>query len=269
MRRTDDERDMDFPYDRYETITQDFTVYYPPGEEKLARWVIPTIEKANEHLRQLLGPFETDMDVLIVAPDDWHLAPHDDAEELIAPHPYWTETTSPPTLVVPTEIDSIFGEMTAPKFAFILYHELALAATELDSRPWPDSYPLWADEWPLKFAALWLSYTIDQQDGLVNQDLADKHEDLFEAEEDGKTPTTVRSFDWFEDTTPEEYLKYQILLEQFAADLLACYPPTILPRFFQLFRTKRKALLSEEVTEMLAQVLGPGGGLWLEDLVYF
>jgi len=260
---------MDFPYDRYESIVQQFTVYYPPGEETLARWIMPTLEKACEQLSQLLGHFDTDMEVLIVSSADWHLAPHDDADELVAPHPYWTEVTSPPTLVVPTEIDSIFGEMTAPKFAFILYHELALAATELDARPWPTDYPLWADEWPLKFAALWLSYTLDQQDGLVNQDLADRYEDLFEPEADGKTPMTIRGFDWYEDTSQEDYLKFQVLLEQFAADLLSCYPSTILPRFFKAFRKEQGALLSDDVTAMLAKVLGPGGNIWLEDLVYF
>jgi hypothetical protein len=260
---------MDFPYGRYKTLVQQFKLYYPPEEEDLARWIIPTLEKAIEALEGLLGKFETTMEVLIVPPADWSLAPHDDAEQLQSPHPYWTAVTSPPTLVVPTQIDTIFGSMTATKFAFILYHELALAFAELDPRPWPEDYPLWADEWPLKFAALWLSHTLDHQDGLVNQDIAKRFEDLFEPEEDGKTPVTIRGFDWYEDTEQEDYLQFQILLEQFAADLLACYPPTILPRFLELYRTKKDKLLSDEVTSMLSQVLGPGGNLWLEDLVYF
>ena len=37
---------------------------------------------------------------------------------------------------------------------------------------------------------------------------------------------TVRGFDWFEDTAVEDYLTYELLLEQCAADLLAKYEPT-------------------------------------------
>jgi hypothetical protein len=80
---------------------------------------------------------------------------------------------------------------------------------------------------------------------------------------------TVRGFDWYEDTTPEDYLVYQLLLEQFAADLLARYDPGILPRFLALYRTERETLLSDEVTSMLATALGPSGDTWLEELVYF
>ncbi len=260
---------MDFPYDHYQLINQQLRIYYPPDEETLVRWIIPTLEKAIEQLSLLLKRPKITLEVLIVPPADWHLAPHDDDDQLKAPHPYWTDVTTPPTLVVPTDIDTIFGEMTASKFAFILYHELALAFTEADPRPWPENYPLWADEWTLKFAALWLSYTLDQQEGLVNQDLAKLHEDIFEPETDGKTAVTIRGFDWYEDTTQEDYLNYQILLEQFAADLLSCYPPTILPAFLNLYRVEKENLLSDEVTEMLAEVLGPGGSIWLEDLVYF
>jgi hypothetical protein len=260
---------MDFPYDRYKTTGQHLTIYYPSGEEILAEWVTVTLEKASKQLGSLLGLPDLEMEVLIIPSEDWLLAPHDDADELITPHPYWTDATSPPSLVIPSEIDTIFGEMTPAKFAFILYHELALAYTEQDPRQWPEEYPLWADEWPLKFAALWLSQTLDKQRGIVNNDLYEENQDIFEPEADGKTPVTVRGFDWYEDTAPEEYLKYQLLLEQFAADLLAGYPASILPRFFDLYRRARPRLLSDEVTAMLAQVLGPGGNAWLEDLVYF
>ncbi len=61
---------------------------------------------------------------------------------------------------------------------------------------------------------------------------------------------------------------YELLLEQFAADLLARYEPDILSRFLALYRTERE-LLSDDVTTMLATVLGPGGSEWLEALVYF
>src|SRR5947199_6312060 len=177
-----------------------------------------------------------DLEILLVDMADWQFLPCDDAEEIRNPHPYWTDTTSPPCIVVPTEIDPIFGTLTQEKFAFILYHEVALAFLESDPRPYPNEYPLWADEWQLKFAALWLSQQISAQKGIVNKDLHEKYAEIFEPEEDGKTPVTIRGFDWYEDTTPEDYLCYEILLEQFAADLLAQYGPAVLLRLLALYR---------------------------------
>ena len=100
-------------------------------------------------------------------------------------------------------------------------------------------------------------------------DLHDQYAELFEPEPDGKTPVTVRGFDWYEDTTPQDYLEYTLLLEQFAADLLARYDADILPRFLELYRKAGVVLLSDDVANMLAATLGAGGAEWLEELVYF
>lgn len=261
---------MHFPYESYETLAEPLTVYYPTGEERRARWVFQTIEKAGKLLTQLLDLSLPEAEILLVDKADWHLVPHDEAEEITNPHPYWTQATSPPCFVVPTELDPIFGEATAEKLAFVLYHELALAFLESDPRPWPDDVPLWADEWQLTFMALWLAQSLDGQRGIVNKDLHEQYAEIFEPEADGKTPVTVRGFDWYgEETSQEDYLEYELLLEQFAADLLAHYEPAVLTRFLALYRMNHKVLLSDDVTEMLAKALGPDGSEWLESLVYF
>ncbi len=259
---------MQFPYDRYETLATPLTVYYPGSEAELAAWIVQTVDKAGKHLSQLLGIPMPALTLLLVDMADWALVPYSEEEEISTPHPYWTEATTPPTLVVPTEVDALFGEVTPQKFAFMLYHELALAFLESDPRPWPADNPLWADEWQFKFAALWLAQSLDGLQGVVNTDVLPQFPDLLEPEPDGKTPVTIRGFDWYEDTTSEDYLRYDMLLEQFAADLLAHYDATILPRFLSLYRVDRD-LLSDDVTEMLGTVLGPGGTEWLEALVYF
>jgi hypothetical protein len=101
------------------------------------------------------------------------------------------------------------------------------------------------------------------------RDLHKQYAEIFEPEPDGKTPVTIRGFDWYEDTTAEDYLVFDLLLQQFAADLLAHYNAEILPRFLGLYRKDSPILLSEEVTEMLESVLGQGSIEWLDDLVYF
>jgi hypothetical protein len=271
---------MDFPYDRYEKLAGPLIVYYPSGDgvddaqskleqEELAHWIVQTIEKASQRLTQLFERPMPDMEILVVKPEDWSLVPRGDLEEEHAPRPYWTDETSPPTLVVPTDIDPTFGTITREKIAFMLYHELALAFLEGDPRPWPGESPLWADEWQFKFVAIWLSYSLDSQQGTINQDLHEQYADIFEPEPDGKTPVTVRGFDWYEDTPSEDYLCYELLLEQFASDLLARYDVHILPRFLASYRVERDVLLSEDVTSLLAATLGPGGEEWLEELVYF
>ncbi|GHO55282.1 hypothetical protein [Ktedonobacter robiniae] len=260
---------MLFPYEKYMTLSESVPVYYPAGDETRAKQVFQILTRATEQLEQLFGQKRPELEILLLAPEDFQIAPHDEMEEVGMPHPYWTDVTSPPTIVVPAEVDLIFGEITPAKFSFMLYHALVLAFLENDPRPWPEDNPLWADEWQIKFGALWLSQTLDGEKGVINTDLFAEYDDIFEVEPDGKTPNTVRGFDWYEDTSPEDYLCYQLLLEQMAADLLQKYPAAILPRFLALYRVERDVWLSDEVTSLLASVLGPGGEEWLEDLVYF
>jgi hypothetical protein len=260
---------MLFPYDRYETLAAPLAGHYPAGEEALAIQISQTVNGAAQALAELLDQPVPALGILLVDADDWQLAPHDEEEEIPFLHPYWTDATSPPSIVVPTEIDPIFGDITQEKLAFMLYQAVTLAFLEADPRPWPEDYPLWADEWQVKFAALWLSHTLDDQTGVVNMDLVQEYAEIFEPEPDGKTPDTIRGFDWYEDTPPEAYLCYELLLEQLAADLLSSYDPGVLPRFLTSYRTGRDLLLSDDVTAMLAAALGPGGAAWLENLVYF
>lgn len=266
---------MPFPYERYQTIAEPFKVYYPRGEEAQTLWVIQTIDKASKLLVELLDQPVPDMEILLVATVDWASAPQETSEEPAQPDglnrllPYWTDTTQPSCLVIPSELDPIVGEPTRAKLAFLLYHEITRVFLEHDPRPWPNEYPLWADEWQLQFAALWLTQQIHSQQGIVTKDLHQKYAEIFEPEADGKTPITIRGFDWYEDTTPEDYLCFALLLEQLAADLLKHYNPEVLPHFLALYRKDHSILLSDDVTEMLASVLGPGGLEWLEHLTYF
>lgn len=263
---------MLFPYERYETLAEPLTVYHPTGQEDRARWIFQAIEKACQKLSALLQRPMPELEVLLVDPADWSLVPRneDEADESLEVfQPYWTDATSPPCIVIPAELDPLFGEETLEKLAYMLYHEVTVAFLEDDPRPWPEDYPLWADEWQLKFAALWLTQSLNGVQGVANKDLHEEYGEIFEPEPDGKTPVTVRGFDWYDDTSYEDYLDYQLLLEQFAADLLSRYQPTILPAFLALYRVQRDVLLSDEVTAILGTVLGPGGSDWLESLVYF
>ena len=263
-----------FPYENYETLAEapeSLTFYFRSnqGREGMAREVSQTIDKAARLLAQLLGQPMPEMQILLVEPADWDAAPQEDPEESNTMLPYWTNAATPPTLVIPTQLDTIIGEPTQEKLAFLVFHELTHAFLEHDPRPWPEESPLWADEWQLQFAALWLCQKIYGRQGIVMQDLHERYAEIFVPEEDGKTPVTVRGFDWYDDTTPEEYLIFDLLLERFAADLLFYFGPEVLPHFLALYRKDAGILLSDQVTEMLATVLGPGNDQWLDDRVYF
>jgi hypothetical protein len=265
---------MSFPYERYESLTEPLRVFYPTSQEEQARWVAHTIDAAGKLLSALLHQSMPEMEILLVASSDWDAAPPEDfaepeADSQSSSLPYWAEATHSSYIVIPTELDPIIGEPTQEKLAFLLYHELTRAFLENDPRPWPDEYPLWADEWQLQFAAVWLSHQINGQQGIVTRDLHQRYAEIFEPEEDGKTPMTIRSFDWYDDTSPEDYLCFDLLLENFAVDLLKHYSPEVLPLFLALYRKDHSVLLSDDVTEMLGSVLGPGGIEWLEGLEYF
>jgi len=260
---------MSFPYERYETLAEPMTVYYPTGQATLARWVFQSADRASKLLAQLLNIPAPEMEIIVVAPADWEDAPREEPEETVIMLPYWTDVTEPSTMVVPTQLDSIMGEYSQEKLAFLLFHEVAHAFLACDPHPWPLESPLWADEWQLQFAALWLYQQIYHTTGIVMTDLHRQYEEIFEPEADGKTPVTVRGFDWYEDTTPQDYLEYTLLLEQFASDLLERYDATILPRFIELYRKEDVTWLSDEVTNLLGVALGDGGEAWLEELTYF
>lgn len=260
---------MPFPYEQYETLAVPLTVYYPRNQDSQAHWIVQSIYQAGELLTQLLGRPMPEMQLLLVAPTDWAITPRDDPDEPNNALPYWTNATQPPSIVVPEQLDTIVGTPTQEKLVYLLYAALTQAFLENDPRPWPGESPLWADEWPLQFAALWLMRQIHRQSGIVMKDLHQQYAEIFEPELDGKTPVTVRGFDWYEDTSSEDYLIFSLLLEQFASDLLANYSPEILPRFLDLYRNDFSVLLSDDVTDMLAKVLGSGGAEWLEELVYF
>ncbi|HKV59169.1 MAG TPA: hypothetical protein VJO32_12845, partial [Ktedonobacteraceae bacterium] len=250
---------MPFPYEHYETLAGPMTVYYPTGQDTLARWVFQSVDKACKLLAQLLDTLAPEIEILLVAPGNWQNAPREEPEETVILLPYWTDSTEPSSLVVPTQLDPIMGSYSQEKLAFLLFHEVAHAFLASDPRPWPLESPLWADEWQLQFAALWLYHQVYSTAGIVMTDLHSHYEEIFEPEADDKTPVTVRGFDWYEDTTPQDYLEYTLLLERFAADLLARYDAAILPRFIELYRKEDATWLSDDVTRLLGIALGEGG----------
>jgi hypothetical protein len=256
----------------YTTLSRSLKAYYPAGREELVQNIVQEIEQASKLLGDLLQLPTPAMQVLLVAPEDWEFVPREDEEEEQGPGtmlPSWTEITQTPTLVVPEQMDEIIGEATPEKRSLLLYHELAHAFLESDPRPWAEESPLWADEWPLQFVSFWLYQNIHGNIAQITADLHEQFAAIFEPEADGKTPVTIRGFDWYEDTTPEDYLEFVLLLEQFAIDLLARQDASILPRFMERYRQEVPVWLSDEITLMLAEVLGDGGEAWLEGLVYF
>ena len=260
---------MPFPYEKYERVATPFPVFYSESQASLVHTISQSVYLASQGLKQLLDQQIPKMQMLLVEPADWHTTPRDDPEEPANALPYWTTVTHPPSFVIPSQLDPIAGQPTLEKLIYLIYTVLAQAFLESDSRPWPEESPLWADEWQMQFAAVWLMQHINGQSGIVMKDLQDHFAEIFEPELDGKTPVTIRGFDWYEDTSEEDYLIFNLLLEQFAVDLLQKYSPEILPRFLEMYRNDYSVLLSDDVTDMFARVLGLGGAEWLENLVYF
>jgi len=260
---------MPFPYEKYETLAELISVYYPKGQDSLAHSIIKSIDQASQLLMRMLGQPIPKMEVILATPVDWHVTPRDDLQESKTMLPYWTSITQPPSFVIPSQLDPIIGIPTQEKLFYLLYTVLTQAFLENDPRPWPGESPLWADEWQLQFAATWLMQQLHGQLGIVLKDLHEQYREIFEPELDGKTPVTIRGFDWYEDTSAEDYLIFNLLLEQFAVDLQVEYSPEILPRFLDLYRNACGVLFSDDVTDMLSSVLGRSGTEWLEGLVYF
>jgi hypothetical protein len=260
---------MPIPYENYEKIGKPLSFYFPKGQSSLAHPIIQSVDQACRRLMRLLDRPVPKMELILVAPEDWYATPHDDPEEPTNALPYWTTVTKYPSIIIPTQLDPIVGRSTQEKLTYLIFTVLVQAFLESDARPWPEESPLWADEWQVQFAALWLMQRIHGHRGMIMNDLHEQYYEFFEPELDGKTPVTIRGFDWYEDTSEEDFLIFNLLLEQFATDLLLKFNPEILPRFLEVYRNDYSVLLSEDVTVMLARILGSGGSDWLENLVYF
>src|SRR5512135_3345149 len=152
---------MLFPYEKYKRVAGPFTVYYSKSQESLVHVIIQTVDQASQKLEQLLGQSGPKMQVILVAPADWHMMPHDDPEEPGNALPYWTTVTHPPSLVIPSQLDPIVGLASQEKLIYLVYTVLVQAFLENDPRPWPGESSLWADEWQIQFAALWLMKQIN------------------------------------------------------------------------------------------------------------
>src|SRR5215467_12365171 len=118
---------MSFPYGHYQTLAEPVRIYYPAGHETLAHQVLQWVDEANRLLAGLLALPTPEMEILLIAPEDWQNAPRDEPEETFIMLPYLTEATQPSALIVPTELDPIVGRSSQEKLAFLLFHEVAHA----------------------------------------------------------------------------------------------------------------------------------------------
>ncbi len=57
-----------FPYERYETLAEPLTVYYPTGEDTLAHWIFQTLDRAGNALAELLELPMPELEILLVSP---------------------------------------------------------------------------------------------------------------------------------------------------------------------------------------------------------
>src|SRR2546426_799526 len=112
---------MPFPYEQYVTLAEPLTVYHPGDQESLAHWIMQSIDKASQLLKQLLGLPMPEIQVILVAPGDWSVTPHDDPEEPSNALPYWTNATRPPSIFIPSQLDSIIGTPTQEKLEYLSY----------------------------------------------------------------------------------------------------------------------------------------------------
>src|SRR5260370_24901298 len=99
---------MSFPYEQYTTLAEPLKTFYRGGKDELAQRVVQEIEHAGKVLSELLGQPMPPLEILIAAAADWEFIPKEDEDEGEGPAtmlPYWTDVTSPPTLVVPEQMD--------------------------------------------------------------------------------------------------------------------------------------------------------------------
>ncbi|QIN84243.1 hypothetical protein GBA63_17470 [Rubrobacter tropicus] len=182
----------------------------------------------------------------LVADEDWHGAPRENAHPYPPGLPYFTRSVDPPALVLPERLSAVFRPRTGALLPLTVWHELA-HATLLDRE--------------VVRAPLWLGELVPQAvsaavAGRVGLPLGEHLGRV-----DPAPGFTVRTFRG--PAGAEEQMKFQNLLLLFGTAALRDFGEGFIGRIFRALWDEKDVVGEARAEGLLARSLGPGGQEWL------
>ena len=236
----------------YERLEGAIPVAHPPGLGERAAKTRALLETGAASLSEILGVETPELEALLVADEDWELAPRENARPYPPGLPYFTRAATPPALVLPETLSSAFEPRTDVTGALVVWHELAHAF--LLREPVPRT-PIWLRE----FLPQSLSAAAAHRTGLPLE------EHLQEIDQD--PGFTVRSFGGKAEA--EDQMSFQNLLLVLGAAALEKFGEGFLKRLALALWEETDVVGERRAEELLAGSLGPGGREWLASRAEF
>jgi hypothetical protein len=240
----------------YERLEGAISVVYPPKLEERAAEARALLEAGAAALSEILNVEtprrgvsthrDTPTEALLVADEDWELAPRENQHPYPPGLPYFTRAATPPALVLPETLSPAFRPRTAATGALVLWHELAHAF--LLREPLPRT-PAWLRE----LVPQALSAAVARRTGLP---LGEHLKGI-----DREPGFTVRSFGGRADA--EEQMSFQNLLLALGAAAVGEFGEGFLRELAHALWEETDVVGEERAEELLADSLGPGGREWL------
>jgi hypothetical protein len=235
------------PLQGYERLDGPVPVVHPPGLVGRAAEVQDLLETGASALSEILAVESPELVALLVADEDWEVAPRENERPYPPGLPYFTRAARPPTLVLPQTLSPAFQPRTPVTGSLVVWHELAHAF--LLREPLPRT-----PDWLREFIPQALSAAVARRVGLALDEYLEEIE---------RSPGfTVRDYSGRADA--EGQMAFQNLLLALGAAALESFGEGFLRTLAHALWSERDVVDEERGEELLAGSLGPGGREWLK-----
>jgi hypothetical protein len=240
------------PLEGYECLDGAVPVIYSPGVEEQAAEIQYLLKTGAVSLSELLAVDSPELEVFLVADEDWDEAPRESVRAYPLGLPYFTRSVHPPALVLPATLSPIFRPRMEATYPLVVWHELAhafLLKREVVRTP----------AWLREFVPQAASAAVARRVRLP----LDKHL----REIDREPWFTVRDLGGHADA--EEQMAFQNLLLLMGAAAVEEFGDGFLKRLVHAMWDETDVVDEERAEELLANALGPGGRGWLRSTPEF
>ncbi len=226
-------------------------LFHAPRLAERAGEVLGHLTRGSEAMAGLLGTGTPrrgvpTMRAFLVAEEDWHRAPRENAHPYPPGLPYFTRSVAPPALVLPERLSPVFAPRTTALLPLTIWHELAHAFL-LDREV--VRMPAWLGELVPQAASVAVARRVGLPLG-EHLALVDRNPGF-----------TVRGFGGR--AGAGEQMKFQNLLLVFGAAMLERFGEGLLAPLFRALWEEEDVVDEERALGLLAGSLGAGGAAWL------
>ena len=213
-------------------------------EQALEAWV--HLERGAAMLAEMLDVEPPELEAFLVTEEDWDKAPREGEHAYPPGLPYFTRSVSPPALVLPVALSSVFRPRTEVTYPLVVWHELTHAFL---LRGEVVRTPAWLGEFVPQAAAAAVArrtrLPLEEHLSMIDRDPG----------------FTVRSSSGPADA--ETQMAFQNLLLVLGAGAVEEFGEEPLERLVRTLWRETEVVDEERAVELLAGALGPGGREWL------